>query len=193
MLRSSSVVIAFALVLLSSHSAFAQAACEGDSYLGDDHIRGFSVRTYDAETGKWHLVLNWPQPDRAGFGTLEGEFRHGRGDFVSESTNADGATQLTRYSFTDIGHQTFRWNNGTSVDGGSSWSTNWIMEFARREQWTMIHLDGGNGFDWFHGQTEEGSIVLADESGAERIRMVPGDGNTMTRVLGGNPITFVRR
>lgn len=245
-----------------------------DGYLGESHIRGFSVRTYDSNTGKWHLVLNWPQPDRAGFGTLEGEFRHGRGDFLTESTAEDGSTQLTRYSFADIGDRTFRWNNGSSDDGGQSWQTNWIMEFVRRDrmanplfnvsmfntdekpqcgaevfraadflvgnwestgpegskfrveatpildgcavmefiqgdngtdaftvvgydarrgQWTMVHLDGGNGFDWFRGAAEETSIVLADDSGAERIRLVPGDGDTMTRVLGGNPINFVRR
>jgi len=58
----------------------------------------------------------------------------------------------------------------------------------------VVLLEGGDGFDWFRGQLEEGSIVFVDEDGAERIRMVPGeDGNTMTRVLGGNPIDFVRR
>ncbi len=245
-----------------------------DGYLGDSHIRGFSVRTYDPETGKWYLVLNWPQQNRAGFGTLEGVFTHGRGDFFTEFTSADGTAGITRYSFTDIGHDTFRWNDGTSLDGGQTWRTSWIMEFRVRdpvadplfnvpmfgtdetprctedrykaanflignwestnsdgpkfrvegtpiidgcavmefisgdngtqaftvlgygtqvERWTMYHLDGGNGFDVYHGQTEGTEIVFSDESGAERVRLVPGDGNTLTRVLGGRAIEFVRR
>ena len=61
------------------------------------------------------------------------------------------------------------------------------------ERWTMYHLDGDNGFDVYHGQTEGSEIVFSDESGAERVRLVPGDGNTLTRVLGGRAIEFVRR
>ncbi len=245
-----------------------------DGYLGDNHIRGFSVRTYNSETGKWHLVLNWPQQNQAVFGTLEGVFTHGRGDFFTEFTTAEGSPGLTRYTFADIGHDSFRWNDGTSLDGGQSWRTSWIMEFSRRdpmanplfnvpmfgtdetprctedqyntanflignwestdpegqrfrvedtpivdgcaimefitgdngtnaftvigyetqaERWTMYHLDGGNGFDVYHGRAEGGGIVLFDESGAERVRLVPGDGDTLTRVVGGRAIEFVRR
>ena len=87
-----------------------------DGYLGDNHIRGFSVRTFNAETQEWQLVLNWPQQNAAGFGTLEGVFRHGRGEFYSEFTAQDGREGLTRYSFADIGHDAFRWNDGTSFD-----------------------------------------------------------------------------
>lgn len=245
-----------------------------DGYLGDNHIRGFSVRAYNGETGKWHLVLNWPQQNRAGFGMLEGVFRHGRGDFFNEFTRPDGTSGLTRYSFADIGHDTFRWNDGTSFDGGQTWRTAWIMEFRRRDRmadplfnvpmygtdetprctedeykaanflignwestgpegsrfrvedtpivdgcaimefitgdngtqaftvlgyetqgqrWTMYHLDGGNGFDIYHGRAEGGEIVLMDDAGAEAVRLVPGDGNSITRVVGGREIRFSRR
>ena len=64
---------------------------------------------------------------------------------------------------------------------------------AQAERWTMYHLDGGNGFDVYHGNADGDAIVFFDESGAERVRLVPGDGDTLTRVLGGNPIEFVRR
>lgn len=245
-----------------------------DGYLGQNHIRGFSVRTYIPATGKWQLVLNWPQQNGGGFGSLEGEFTHGRGDFYTDFTGTDGTTGLTRYSFADVGHDTFRWNDGTSLDNGQTWRTAWITEFSRRtgmanplfnvpmfgtdetarctedkfttanflignwestgpegsrfrveatpivdgcavmefitgdngtnaftvvgydagaEQWTMYHLDGGNGFDEYHGQAEDGAIVFLNDAGAEVVRLVPGDGNTMTRMLGGNAIEFVRR
>ena len=66
-----------------------------DGYLGDDHIGGFSVRTYNSETQKWHLLLNWPQPNAAAFGTLEGVFKHGRGDFYTNFTSPDGSSRWT--------------------------------------------------------------------------------------------------
>jgi len=245
-----------------------------DGYLGDDHIRGFSVRTYDSETEQWHLVLSWPQQNAAGFSTLEGVFRHGRGEFYSEFTAQDGRAGLTRYTFGDIGHDTFRWNDGTSFDGGQTWRTSWIMEFRRRDpmanplftvpmfgtdetprctedqyqaanflignwestdpegskfrvegtpivdgcaimefiigdngtnaftvvgyetrgqRWTMYHLDGGNGFDVYHGQVDGNAIAFSDEAGNEPVRLIPGDGNTLTRVVGERAIEFVRR
>lgn len=245
-----------------------------DGYLGGDHVRGFSVRTYNSDTGKWHLVLNWPQQNRARFGALEGVFAHGRGEFSTEFTTPDGTTGLTRYSFADIGHDAFRWNDGTSVDGGQTWRTSWIMEFKRRDpkanplfnvplfgtdetarcteeqyrmadflvgnwesmtpegsrfrvegtpiadgcavmefisgdngtnaftvvgyetaaaRWTMYHLDGGNGFDVYHGQAEGTALAFKDELGVEMSRLIPGDGNTLIRVVGGTEIPFVRR
>ena len=61
------------------------------------------------------------------------------------------------------------------------------------EHWTMYHLDGGNGFDVYRGQAEGGEIALFDEAGVERSRLISGDGDTLTRVVGGNRIEFVRR
>lgn len=245
-----------------------------DGYVGDRHLRGFSVRTYDSTTGTWHLVLNWPQPDRARFSSLEGGFRHGRGDFFTDVTDEEDVEHRIRYSFADIGHDTFRWNDGRSTDGGQSWRTTWIMEFRLRDpmanplfsvplyathetpqcssaeyeaasfligtwestgpegsryrvegtpildgcavmefisgdngtnaftvigyeaagdRWTMYHLDGGDGFDVYHGEVSDGEIVLRDEDGVERSRLIPGTGDSLTRVVGGTPIEFERR
>lgn len=89
---------------------------------------GFSVRAWDPEIEKWVLVLNWPAgPDRTGFGTLEGVFRHGRGEFFSGA-----APNLTRYSFSDITGERLRWDSSATKDGGKNWHTDWIMEFTRR-------------------------------------------------------------
>ena len=103
-----------------------------DGYLGPNHIRGFSVRAWDYVDEEWKLVLSWPQQNRPSFGMLSGRFRHGRGDFFSESRNADGGLVMTRYSFADITPTSLRWNDGTSLDSGRTWATRWIMEFQRR-------------------------------------------------------------
>ena len=104
-----------------------------DGRLGTNHFRGFSVRAWEPATEEWVLVLNWPRPGGSTFSTLRGAFRHGRGDFHRESVNADGDTVLTRYTFSDIAPASLRWNDGTSLDGGRTWATQWIMEFTRRD------------------------------------------------------------
>lgn len=95
-------------------------------------LYGFSVRAWDEERGTWVLLLNWPQPNRPSFAILEGEFRHGRGEFFSESTDADGNPVHTRYSFSDVSSGTFRWDQAFS-DDLTRWRTNWIMEYSRRD------------------------------------------------------------
>lgn len=61
-----------------------------DGYLGDNHIRGFSVRTYNSDTETWQLLLNWPQENQASFSSRDGVFTHGRGDFTSTFTDPTG-------------------------------------------------------------------------------------------------------
>lgn len=101
--------------------------------MGPRPIRGFSIRAYDAIKEKWVLVLNWPSPNQVGFGILEGVFTHGRGEFFSEGMTNEGERRITRYSFSDINEQTFRWDAAYSTSNGYNWHTNWIMEFARRD------------------------------------------------------------
>ena len=92
-------------------------------------IKGFSLRYYDWKKEKWVLWLNWPGPNASGMSSLEGEFRHGRGEFFS----GKGDT-LTRYSFSDISPYSLRWDDAFTRDGGKTWSHGWIMEFSRTAQ-----------------------------------------------------------
>lgn len=94
-----------------------------------DGIKGFSLRYYDFTKGKWILWLNWPGKNRSGLSSLEGEFRHGRGEFFG----GKGDT-LTRYSFSDISPYYLRWDDAFTRDGGKTWTHNWIMEFTRTQQ-----------------------------------------------------------
>lgn len=94
-------------------------------------IKGYSLRHYDPQTGRWILWLNWPSRNRSAVSSLSGEFRHGRGEFRSEFTNADGQTITQRYSFNDITPFSLRWDDLNSIDGGKTWRQNWRMEFTR--------------------------------------------------------------
>ncbi len=94
-------------------------------------IKGYSLRYFDPAKGKWVLWLSWPQPNAASVSSLEGEFRHGRGEFRSEFTNNEGKTITQRYSFNDITPFSLRWDDLFSTDGGTTWRKNWRMEFDR--------------------------------------------------------------
>lgn len=94
-------------------------------------IKGYSLRYYDPATGKWQLWLNWPGKNASTSSSLQGEFRHGRGDFVSRFTDAEGVELIQRYSFNDIYPNSLRWDDHVSRDGGDTWRDNWRMEFTR--------------------------------------------------------------
>ncbi|QQS43075.1 MAG: hypothetical protein IPM63_09150 [Acidobacteriota bacterium] len=99
---------------------------------GKDGINGYSRRYYNPEKKKWDLWLNWAGKNRSGTNGLEGEFRHGRGEFFAERKQEDGTTRISRYTFSDITENSLRWDDGYSTDGGKTWASNWIMEFTRK-------------------------------------------------------------
>lgn len=89
-------------------------------------IKGFSLRYFDPAKGKWVLYLDWPNEKASSFNSLEGEFRHGRGEFLAEQ---DGT--ISRYTFCDVSPTSLRWDDAYSKDGGKTWTYDWIMEFSR--------------------------------------------------------------
>lgn len=102
-------------------------------------IKGYSLRHYDPLKQKWVLYLNWPGENSSGSSSLEGSFRHGRGEFFAQGADT-GANWLSkwmardkvaRYTFSDITSDSLRWDNAYSNDGGKTWKYGWIMEFSR--------------------------------------------------------------
>lgn len=96
-------------------------------------IKGYSLRYFHEEKNKWELWLNWPGRNTSGTNSLEGSFRHGRGEFFSQFPKNDSVTITQRYTFCDISPTSLRWDNAFSEDGGKTWREgNWIMEFSRK-------------------------------------------------------------
>jgi hypothetical protein len=77
------------------------------------------------------LWLDWPGRNRSSVSTLEGSFRHGRGEFYSRSDAGDGSERIERYAFSDITPFSLRWDDLHSADGGETWTKNWVMESSR--------------------------------------------------------------
>ena len=92
-------------------------------------ICAVALRLYNPASRQWSI--HWS--NRAG-GTLDrpmiGEFRDGRGEFYCQE-EYEGRAILQRFIWTSIDPDACRWEQAFSTDGGSSWETNWIMEFTR--------------------------------------------------------------
>jgi hypothetical protein len=93
--------------------------------------KGLTLRLFDVETGEWSL--NWSS-SRSGklFPPVSGRFgTDGRGEFHGEDTH-DGKDVRVRFLWSGISETTARWEQAFSLDEGSSWLTNWTMDFTRR-------------------------------------------------------------
>lgn len=116
----------------------------------NEGIKGYSLRYFNEDLGKWELWLNWPGQNMSGSSTLDGSFRHGRGEFFSEFPKNDSVTITQRYTFCDITPTSLRWDNAFSEDGGKTWKEgNWIMEFSRKANLApkLSHNEAVNTYD----------------------------------------------
>ena len=100
----------------------------GDSPLG--FIEGLTLRIYDADKGVWRLY--WATSKNGlttvpNAGAFNGE---GVGDFFCHE-EFEGKAIVSRYRWTKQYGEGCRWEQAFSADGGSTWETNWIMEFTR--------------------------------------------------------------
>jgi hypothetical protein len=93
-------------------------------------LRGLTLRIYEPASGQWRLY--WANGAK-GFldAPMVGAFRGGRGEFFSHELH-EGQGVFVRYVWSDVTAASCRWEQAFSPDGGRSWETNWIMEFARR-------------------------------------------------------------
>lgn len=110
-------------------------------------MNGFSLRAWDPEAANWALLLFWTTDGNATFGTLHGNFRHGRGEFFAP----ESGPQQTRYSFSDGLSDSLRWDSATTKDSGVNWNTDWIMEFSRTKAAAKVDEDALFASEWTEG------------------------------------------
>lgn len=92
---------------------------------------GTAIRAFDPKTQEWaiwwidsrypHLALDPP---------VKGRFENGLGTFYSDSP-VNGKIVRTRFIWSQITASSARWEQASSEDAGTTWDTNWIMEFRR--------------------------------------------------------------
>ena len=92
-------------------------------------LHGITLRLYDPTSRQWSI--HWAD---SAHGTLDspmvGGFEAGRGEFFAQETFA-GKRVFSRFIWSNITDASCRWEQALSADGGTTWETNWIMEFDR--------------------------------------------------------------
>ena len=59
-----------------------------------------------------------------------GGFKDSQGEFYAQDTHNDRMI-FVRFIFSNITPHTFQLEQAFSDDGGTTWETNWVMEFTR--------------------------------------------------------------
>jgi len=92
-------------------------------------LEGLSLRLYNPEARQWSLNFS-----NSRGGTLSppsiGEFKDGRGEFVSQET-LNGRAILVRFIISDITPTSAHFEQSFSADGGKTWEVNWIAVDTR--------------------------------------------------------------
>jgi hypothetical protein len=90
---------------------------------------GVSLRLFDLQARQW--AIYWIDP-RDGLlqPPVRGAFAGGAGIFEGADSH-DGRPVRVRYTWSNTGSATPRWEQAYSADQGISWETNWVMTFTR--------------------------------------------------------------
>lgn len=87
-------------------------------------IETLSLRLYNPESRQWSLHFANSRTGALSTPAI-GEFRNGRGEFLSQET-FNGRSILVRFVITRISDDSWRFEQSFSDDGGRTWESNWI-------------------------------------------------------------------
>ncbi len=103
---------------------------EGEIRLPAGAYVGVSLRTFDPATENWSIYwLDSRHPERID-PPVVGRFESSLGTFVGDDVFESRPIRM-RFLWSRIGTGSPRWEQAFSGDGGSTWETNWIMDFTR--------------------------------------------------------------
>ncbi|TIM05539.1 MAG: DUF1579 domain-containing protein [Mesorhizobium sp.] len=93
--------------------------------------RAATLRTFDPATRQWSIRwIDGRSPATIDI-PMRGAFEAGVGTFLCEDV-FDGRDIQVRFLWSRITEKSARWEQAFSADGGKTWETNWIMDFARQ-------------------------------------------------------------
>jgi len=90
---------------------------------------GFTLRLFDPQARHWSIY--WVN-NRDGImqPPVVGGFQNGVGEFYCDDID-EGRPIRVRYLWSHIAGDSARWAQAFSLDGGTTWETNWMMEMRR--------------------------------------------------------------
>jgi len=94
--------------------------------------KAISVRSFDPATQTWAIWwLDGRTPHDLDVPVI-GQFEDGIGLFTADDT-FDAKPIRMRFTWTETETDTPRWEQAFSSDDGSTWETNWVMNFKRKQ------------------------------------------------------------
>jgi hypothetical protein len=94
--------------------------------------RAVTLRSFDAASGLWAIWwLDGRHPHTLDV-PVSGRFEGNTGTFLADDTLEGNAIKV-RFLWRHDAPGHCRWEQAFSGDGGESWETNWVMDFARVE------------------------------------------------------------
>jgi hypothetical protein len=92
--------------------------------------RAVTLRAFDPATKAWSIWWLDGRFPAALNAPMVGRFEDGIGTFYADDT-FEGKPVKQRFLWSRITPQSCRWEQALSPDGGKTWETNWVMDFAR--------------------------------------------------------------
>ena len=96
----------------------------------DMHLRGTSVTTFDARSGKWKQT--WVD-NEGGYLDFVGEWKDGQMILAREGVRPDGAKILQRMVWKNIRQDELDWSWEASDNGGKTWQVRWPIHYRRQK------------------------------------------------------------
>lgn len=98
-------------------------------HMEEGPIHAISLRLFNPQSKEWSI--HW-STDKMGALDIPmiGGFKDGRGEFYAQEI-FEGRHVYSRFIWSKIMANSAQWEQALSADGGKTWETNWIMEFAR--------------------------------------------------------------
>ena len=93
-------------------------------------IQGFALRLFNPRSRQWSIYWATGANGTLDLPPMIGSFHDGRGEFYNQEM-FEGRAIYVRFVWSGITATSCRWEQAFSADGGKTWETNWIMEFAR--------------------------------------------------------------
>ena len=107
---------------------------ENDIEMPGRRYTGMSLRLWDPTQDRWTILwLDSRRPGSIGLEVCGGFTQRPDGPFgiFYGDDESDGRAIRVRYIWSRITEEGARWEQAFSADGGSSWETNWYMDFTR--------------------------------------------------------------
>ena len=93
------------------------------------HFEGLNLRLYNPQSRQWSLNFANSRSGTLGQPTI-GEFVNGRGEFYDQE-DFDGRAVFVRFVIIPVNHDTVRFEQAFSADGGKTWELNWVATDTR--------------------------------------------------------------